>query len=192
MLSASSQSAQLKSPNDRPGLAGVMEVTVEVVSSSGFTTSLHRCNSAVRLVMEGLLAHYFSPDRPTYVEEDVLWFLQLANDQEQWCLNPFLGEEEKEVELSAGTVEMSLGVVTGGYEDDLISKLEETVINPEKASAVQEEVSMGLITKPHPHFVTTPSSHVVELPSWSHGDEHVQVLPWPCPRKVHRASGCGT
>lgn len=37
----------------------------------------------IRRIMEGLLAHFFSPDRPMFTNEDVLWFLVFANEQEQ-------------------------------------------------------------------------------------------------------------
>ena len=119
-----------------------MEVTVEILSASDFNAGLHRCSTPVRLVMEGLLAHFFSSDRPSYVSEDVLWFLKLANQQDQWCCNPFQGEEDNtEVEISARMAEMSVGVVAGGLEDDLISKLERSTLDAEKVE--EEEVREG-------------------------------------------------
>lgn len=36
--------------------------------------------------MEGLFAHFFSAHRPAYHQDDVGWFLELANQQEHWCL----------------------------------------------------------------------------------------------------------
>ena len=54
--------------------------------------------------MEGLLAHFFSPDRPDYAREDVSWFLKLANDQKQWCSNLFLSEEDSVEALSTTMV----------------------------------------------------------------------------------------
>ena len=101
-------------------------MAVELVSSLDFNASLHRCNPAVRLVMEGLLAHFFPPDRPQYHTEDILWFLKLANEQEQWSANPFEGEEESRFEAAT---EESVGVVAGGLEDDLLSKLEESTLS---------------------------------------------------------------
>lgn len=38
----------------------------------------------VKLVVEGLLAHFFSADQPKYVLEDVKWFLKLLNKQQRW------------------------------------------------------------------------------------------------------------
>lgn len=52
---------------------------MEAIESSGF---IARGNTSVRLIIEGLLAHFFSPDRPSYFPEDALWFLKLANKQE--------------------------------------------------------------------------------------------------------------
>lgn len=69
------ESFQLVSPRHRPGLAEVMAVALRVVSSSGHA----------RVVMEGLFAHFFFPDRLSYAREDVLWFLKLANQQALWC-----------------------------------------------------------------------------------------------------------
>ena len=37
--------------------------------------------------MEGFFAHFFSPYRRGYHTEDVQWFLELANKQEQWRTN---------------------------------------------------------------------------------------------------------
>ena len=37
--------------------------------------------------MEGFFAHFFSPYREGYHTEDVQWFLELANQQEQWRAN---------------------------------------------------------------------------------------------------------
>lgn len=42
---------------------------------------------SVRWVIEGLLTHFFSPDKPSFAPEDVVWFLELANHQKQWCCN---------------------------------------------------------------------------------------------------------
>lgn len=40
-----------------------------------------------RLLMEGLLAHFFSPYQCVYHTEDVQWFLELANEQKHWGTN---------------------------------------------------------------------------------------------------------
>ena len=44
--------------------------------------------------MEALLAHFFSPHRPGYHNEDVLWFLEWANKQKHWCDNTFKVDEK--------------------------------------------------------------------------------------------------
>ncbi len=68
---------KLKSPDDRPGLTKLMEIVLSHFSC------LEQCGKPVRLVVEGLLAHFFSPDRPSYVDEDVLYFLEMANVQDE-------------------------------------------------------------------------------------------------------------
>lgn len=70
-----------------------MAVAVEVVSSTEFTTS----NTPVWLVMEGLMAHFFSPVRQHYTDEDVQWFLNFTNKKKQWC---FQGNLEVVIEGS--------------------------------------------------------------------------------------------
>ncbi len=52
-----------------------------------FSPSLHRDNQNVRLLMEGLFAHFFSSHRPSYHPEDARWFMELANDQMQWMVS---------------------------------------------------------------------------------------------------------
>ena len=53
--------------------------------------------------MEGLFAHFFSPYRRGYDTEDVQWFLELANEQEQWGANP-----------------LERSIVVGSLSDDLL------------------------------------------------------------------------
>ena len=71
-----------------PRLAEITSVAVEVISETSFSPSLHRDSRSVRFLMEGLFAHFFSPYRRGYDTEDVQWFLELANEQEQWGANP--------------------------------------------------------------------------------------------------------
>lgn len=52
---------------------------MEAVVSAG---TLHQCS--VSLVVEGLLAHYFSIDQPKYYLEDARWFFELVNKEERW------------------------------------------------------------------------------------------------------------
>ena len=84
-------------------------MAVEIISDSEFSPSLHRDNHHVRLIMEGLFAHFFSAERQSYHRDDVQWFLQLANEQGQWRSHSF---EQL--------------VVSGGLEEDLMSKMEKT------------------------------------------------------------------
>ena len=44
--------------------------------------------SSVQLLVEGLFAHFFSSYRHGYHTEDVQWFLEQANKQEQWRADP--------------------------------------------------------------------------------------------------------
>ena len=98
--------------------------------------------------MEGLLSHFFSPHRPTYQRDDVLWFLRLANEQGQWCYNPFQEDEEEEwvePEKQPEVMEISVGVVAGGLEDDLISKLEESQIIAETKASAEVDVCLCVL-----------------------------------------------
>jgi hypothetical protein len=54
-----------------------MAVALNMVSSSGAAPA--------KLVVVDLFAYFFSPNRHSYANEDVLWFLKLANQQEKWC-----------------------------------------------------------------------------------------------------------
>ena len=133
------------------------EVVVEVVSSSPFSSTLHRSNTAVRLLLEGLLAHFFSPYRPHYHRDDVLWFLRLANEQEQWCYNPFLGQDlQRQTEEEMAAVEMSVGVVAGGLEEDLITKVEVSTCIRQSRHSPLREVCMYVIM--YVCLFDTPSS----------------------------------
>ena len=58
----------------------MMSVTLEVMNISRIRS--------VRLLVEGLFAHFFSPYRWGYNTEDIQWFLELANKQENWRANP--------------------------------------------------------------------------------------------------------
>lgn len=69
-------------------------------------------NSPFSWIMEGLLAHYFSPNRSSYATEDVRWLLKFANTQNQWR------------HLQAEVIEMSVKIVAANAEDDL-----ESVVN---------------------------------------------------------------
>lgn len=74
----------------RLGLTGVMEA----ILSSGL---IARGKTTIRLIVEGLMSHFFHPDRPSYALQDVLWFLELVNQQEQWCFNANTNKAEENV-----------------------------------------------------------------------------------------------
>ena len=90
-----------------PHLADVATVAVEVLSASAFSPSLHRDNQSVRLLMEGLFAHFFSPHRPRYHPEDTQWFMELANEQVHW---------------QVGSLEKS--ILMGSFSEDLVQTYE--------------------------------------------------------------------
>ena len=63
-------------------LGAVAELAVEVVENAGLNSSLPSdYNESIRIILEGLLAHFFSPERQCYNSEDIRWFLNLANSQ---------------------------------------------------------------------------------------------------------------
>ena len=101
---------QLKS--ECPRLSDVTNVAVEVLTANSFTPSLHRDNQGVRRLMEGLFAHFFSADRRGYHTEDIHWFLELANEQEDWRANKY---------------ETEAGVVSGDLNVDILRKFEKSV-----------------------------------------------------------------
>ena len=68
----------------RPNLEEMVLVTLEILSE---TTTFSRVRS-VRLLVEGLFAHFFSMYRHGYHTEDIQWFLELANKQENWKVDP--------------------------------------------------------------------------------------------------------
>ena len=63
-------------------LGAVAELALEVFANAGLNSSSpigH--NESTRIILEGLLAHFFSPERRCYNSEDIHWFLDLANSQ---------------------------------------------------------------------------------------------------------------
>ena len=85
-----------------------------------YLASLQCCDKPVRVAIEGLLSHFFYPYLMNYHQEDVLWFMELANKQLQWRPHPLQNDED----MSAQMLEMSEGVVAGQLVDDLLSKME--------------------------------------------------------------------
>ena len=83
--SITSNCVQLQSPSNRPNFASVLDISMATVATPTFVMNIHDFNSPVRLVIEGLMAHFFAPERLSYVPEDVKCFLKSANKQTQWC-----------------------------------------------------------------------------------------------------------
>ena len=71
-----------------PRLPEVTSVVIDIISETSFSPSLHCDSHSVRLLLEGLFAHFFSPYRRSYDTKDVQWFLELANEQVNWRANP--------------------------------------------------------------------------------------------------------
>ena len=98
---------------NRPGLAEVVEIVMGKLFPSVDLVNyiVDRCTLQVRLVVESLLAHFFSPYRLSYATTDVKWFLEFANKHNLWCSIP---EEMKEV---------LMGILTGSSDEDMSSKV---------------------------------------------------------------------
>lgn len=65
-------------------LRDVISGALKVLTGSCVVTSLSTRSTIVRDVVEGLFAHFFSEQQPIYDEDDVHWFLEMANEQHQW------------------------------------------------------------------------------------------------------------
>lgn len=96
---------------DGPRLGDVAAVVFEELTGVQPPIALTRDSHQVRHVAEGLLGHFFSEHHTSYHQDDVWWFLDIANQQSQWQAT-FLMNEVIEVEYSV----------------DLLSKLD---FNPE-------------------------------------------------------------
>lgn len=82
-----------------PRLAEVTSVAEEVIFSS--------CDiCSVRLFMEGLCAHFFSPYWRHYHTKDIQWFLEWANEQEHWGTNPLEHAQQQEHQQSVARSEV--------------------------------------------------------------------------------------
>ena len=68
----------------RPNLEEMVSVTLAILSETTTFSSVR----SVRLLVEGLFAHFFASYRHSYHTEDIQWFLELANKQENWRANP--------------------------------------------------------------------------------------------------------
>ena len=77
--------------------------------------------------MEGLFSHFFSADRPGYHHEDREWFLQLANQQEDWCL-PNVTDQ----------------VIGGTPDQDLLDEFDKSIFEKERARTATLEVEVSV------------------------------------------------
>ena len=73
-----------KRDGDCARLSNIVDVVVDVVFQSKFTPALLLENKDIASLLEQLFSHFFSADRPDYNSDDVQWFLELANSQNQW------------------------------------------------------------------------------------------------------------
>lgn len=67
-----------------PRLEEIILFLLEVLCGKTYESDLYHDSDLVHKLLDGLLAHYFSSDRPYYHSDDVRWFLQLANAQLHW------------------------------------------------------------------------------------------------------------
>ena len=73
------------------------------------------------MLLEGLFAHFFSSHRPGYHKEDMEWFLELANQQEDWCV-PILVE----------------GVIGGTSELDSLNAVQSSITEKEREQTASQ------------------------------------------------------
>ena len=78
--------------------------------------------------MEGLFSHFFSADRRGYHEEDMRWFLELANQQDDWCV-PHVSDI----------------VIGGTSEQDLVDELQKSIYEKEKSRTATLTVEVCVI-----------------------------------------------
>ncbi len=97
-----------------PRLRAVVHVPLEVTSPTGMSLNFNSMPSrsdASRVLLEGLFAHFFSPERGHYHSDDIRWFLELANCQKEW---------------GSGQLEERCGVLSADLSDDLVTQLEQS------------------------------------------------------------------
>ena len=71
-----------------PRLAEVMPVAMEVISET---------SRSVQFLIEGIFTHFFSPYRRSYHTNDVQRFMELANNQKHWTVNPMEHAQQQQV-----------------------------------------------------------------------------------------------
>ena len=92
-----------------PRLCAVVHVLLEVTSQTATGIFLN----ASRILLEGLFAHFFSPERGNYHPDDIRWFLELANCQKEW---------------GSSQLDEKWGVLSADLSDDLVTQLEQSLM----------------------------------------------------------------
>ena len=133
------------------------QVFFEVITSTGLlgSNSFSGSNEPARVILEGLLAHFFSPERQHYNSEDIRWFLSLANSQKGW---------------GSGQLEDEFGVVSGNLSDDLSALLEESLCT------TTTEVSFVCICRQLAHQLPLMSSVVLNIYTIEYAKEYLLHL----------------
>lgn len=104
---------QLKDTNC-PRLTAVSQIAAEILSPTGFSiTSNSSENADMRVILEGLFTHFFSAERQRHHHDDIKWFLELSNEQNDW--EPTLCGE-------------AAGVLAGSLDEDLVLKMEQSIM----------------------------------------------------------------
>ena len=75
-----------------PKLKDVFSGVLKILTDSCVLTSQTKGSSIFRGVLEGLFAHFFSEQQLVCDEDDVHWFLEIANEQHQWQVSSLLKE----------------------------------------------------------------------------------------------------
>lgn len=73
---------------------------MEVIEEKVFVSFSPDNDTSIRLIIESLLRHFFSSFRRNYYHKDALWFMRLANEQEQWTLQE-QSEHKAELDLES-------------------------------------------------------------------------------------------
>ncbi len=85
---------------------------VHVATSLNFNSTPGH-NNASRVLLEGLFAHFFSPERKSYHSGNIRWFLELANCQKEW---------------GSGQFEERCGVPAADLSDDNVTQLKQSLM----------------------------------------------------------------
>ena len=85
---------------DHAELREVVKVVLEVLDPNQSCQTNLEYHTSIQTAVDGLFLHYCSFHRITHHLEDMLWFMELANKQNQWKQKQLLeGVQEKESEV---------------------------------------------------------------------------------------------